>query len=224
VDAYSFDYDRLMDTDDAAGDLPIREVTLNQVVAWNLAWYRREARMTQKDLGDRIGWSNVAVSEAERSFDGKRIREFDAHILCALALALGVPLAALFLPPEDDGTGFTYAFAPPGWRGEPLPMSVLMEALVMTDSDSQSSAMEGYRHRFRAAVSRYLDAEWTETIGGWMAEVDEPAARADRAERLRSRAQVFWDAAEEFIEMADAIDPKGAGEKEDAVSGLVQDA
>lgn len=71
----------------------------NQVIAWNMAYFRKSAKMTQEQLGEWLGWTNVAVSAAERSWDGKRVRKFDADEITAIAEVLDVPVAALFLPP-----------------------------------------------------------------------------------------------------------------------------
>src|SRR5260370_31560685 len=80
-----------------------RHVTINQVVAHNVTRFRKAAGLTQEELGERLGgWTKAAVSEAERTWDGKRIRQFVADTLAALATALGIPLLALFLPPDQD--------------------------------------------------------------------------------------------------------------------------
>lgn len=73
-----------------------------------MAYFRKASRMNQHELGRLLGWSNNAVSAAERSWDGKRIREFDADSIAAIAGALGVPVIALFLPPEDAGIAVHY--------------------------------------------------------------------------------------------------------------------
>jgi hypothetical protein len=41
-----------------------------------------------------VGWAKVAVSAAERSWDGKRVRKFDADEIVAIATVLGVPVSA----------------------------------------------------------------------------------------------------------------------------------
>jgi hypothetical protein len=55
-----------------------------------------------------------------------------------------------------------------------------------------------------------------------------PAPRRARPVRpLRPRPGRHWsgeDACQEFVELADAIDPEGAAEDEDVAIGLVQDA
>lgn len=47
------------------------------------------------------GWSK-SFSAAERSVDGKRVRQFHADEVIAFARAFEVPLTAFLLPPEDD--------------------------------------------------------------------------------------------------------------------------
>ena len=42
------------------------------------------------------------VSELERSWDGERRREFDAHEIAVFAAALKVPIAYFFLPPPGE--------------------------------------------------------------------------------------------------------------------------
>ena len=63
-------------------------MTVNQLAAYNMAFYRKVAGLTQEELGAPLGWSVASVSAAERSWDGKRIKKFDAdelarHCLCA---------------------------------------------------------------------------------------------------------------------------------------------
>ena len=146
--------------------LPVRRVTVNQIVAWNIAWLRREAEMTQRDLGDEIGWSNVSVSEAERSWDGKRTREFDADTLAALALAFGVPITAFFLPPLDDGRKVNYVIRPLGQEDE-IGMDGLL-ALSIVDTDEQTNVMASYRRRLLSAVGKYLGEVWREEVARWL--------------------------------------------------------
>lgn len=180
-----------------------REITLNQVVAWNLRWYRLAAGLKQRELGDRLGWSNLAVSEAERSFSGGRVRKFDANELTQISLALSVPLIALLLPPVDDGERERYVFTAPDGEHD---MGDLVGLVVMPDSDDDQPAMEAYRDRLRAAVSRYLDPEWAQEVARWLREADGDELLADRAERLRSRQSELLQAADELGDLASAIE------------------
>jgi hypothetical protein len=93
------------------GALPHRRVTINMIVSYNLAYFRRKAMLTQTQLGAALGgWSLASVSIAERGWDGRRIRKFDADELTRIAVVLGIPVIALLLPPEDAGTSVDYLF------------------------------------------------------------------------------------------------------------------
>src|SRR5580704_18026639 len=101
-------YCQLVNADLSSADrapLPERTVTVNQLVAYNMAFYRKAAGLNQEELGVRLGgWSAASVSAAERSWDSGRVKKFDADEVAGIAAALGVPVIAGFLPPEDDGT------------------------------------------------------------------------------------------------------------------------
>ena len=100
-----------MDTHNTPGDPPEKAVTIDQVIAANMRYWRREARMTQEELGKLIGQSDANVSALERSADDNREkRRFDAQAITEIALALGVPIPALFLPPADDRAAAEYIF------------------------------------------------------------------------------------------------------------------
>ena len=108
-------------------------ISVNQVIAWNLRWLRLAKQMKQRELGELLGWSNQTVSDAERSFDGDRTRLFDAQEITELALALGVPIAALFLPPDDGDYQF------PDHAGHQRDMGTLLQlALPDNDADDRS--------------------------------------------------------------------------------------
>jgi hypothetical protein len=88
-----------------------KRLTPNQVVAYNLRRARRRRQWTQAEaaeelepyLGER--WSVATVSAAEQSFEGKRIRQFDADVVAAFSLAFGFPVAWFFVPPETARVG-----------------------------------------------------------------------------------------------------------------------
>ena len=190
-------------TEGSARSLAVRDVSINQVIAWNLAWYRKQAKLTQAELGEMIGWTNTAVSEAERSWDGKRTREFDAHTIVTLAAALGVPILALFLPPFDDGTEALYLFTLNG--GPRLDMGDLM-AMVMPDSDEDTRVMRDYRTRLTFDVERYMDTGWAKDVARWMRRLEPAEIRAARVRRLRAQRDTLTDLAAEIGEMADKIE------------------
>jgi transcriptional regulator with XRE-family HTH domain len=88
--------------------LPERHVTMSQLVAYNMAFFRKAAGLDQKEFGRLVGWSAASVSAAERSWDSKRVKKFDADEITLIAAVLGLPLTAMFLPPEDHGTAVNY--------------------------------------------------------------------------------------------------------------------
>lgn len=176
-----------------------REVTVNQVVAWNLARVRRDAGLTQQQLAEKIGWTAASVSEAERSWDGKRTREFSAHDLTVLAFALGVPLAAFFLAPGDAGHWFADG------TGTRRGMDELMRRLF-PDSEDDSPALDAYRERWNERMARYFaeDPGIQELAARW---TGDRAERRMWAERLRSDRDHLLAAAERTGALADRIDP-----------------
>jgi uncharacterized protein YegP (UPF0339 family)/transcriptional regulator with XRE-family HTH domain len=179
---------------DSGAGLPVQAVTINQVVGYNMASYRKAAGLTQEDLGQRLGgWTKVAVSAAERSWDGKRIRKFDADEIILIAAVLGIPPAALFLPPEGDGTVVRYVLDVPGEDGEQADLLTY----VFPIHDPDSPAMAAYRKRLigaRASEHEPLDNLDTaarvlslvqqtadEAIGQARSEADQTLGRARRS-------------------------------------------
>ena len=136
-------------------DLPVRRVTVNSIVALNMAYFRKAADLTQEELGERIGWGKSVVSTAERSSDAKRVRSFSAEDLIAVSTALGVPMAALFLPPEDHGTAVRYVLDGPGHKH--LEVTDLL-AYVSPAYGGDSPVMDAYRKRNIAAGASLLAA------------------------------------------------------------------
>ena len=136
--------------DPAAGrpGLPQRRVTVNQLVAYNMAFFRKAAGLGQQEFGEPLGWSAASVSAAERSWESKRIKKFDADEIAQIAAALGVPLAALFMPPEDHGTAVRYVLRLPGSGIKDLDDLL---PLVLPGAGADSAAMDAYRKRILAA-------------------------------------------------------------------------
>lgn len=83
-------------------------MTANQLAAYNLARIRKARGLSQEQAADLLApylgvrWSKAVYSAAERSYDGKRVRQFTADDLVAMASAFGVPLLYFFLPPKAE--------------------------------------------------------------------------------------------------------------------------
>jgi transcriptional regulator with XRE-family HTH domain len=127
--------------------LPQRAATVNQLVGLNMKFFRQAAGLTQDELGQRLGgWSKGVVSAAERSWDSDRVRQFDADELAGIAGALGIPLAALFLPPPDSGTAVDYTFTD---GARQLSADALL-SLAVTDYQGDSKCMVAVRERINS--------------------------------------------------------------------------
>lgn len=186
--------------------LPAEDITIDQVVAWNMRHWRRASYMTQEELGERIGWSAANVSAAERSVGEHRDRRrFDAQTIAEIAEALRLPIGALFLPPADDGQGRRYQWHGSGKDSAPRDMASLLQ-LAMLDNDHQTEVAEEYKDRFRAAVGAYLDEDWAEEVGTWFAPMDDREARAEQAARFRSRQAALLSMAAEQQALAEFLE------------------
>lgn len=195
-----------MDTDRHPESLSTEPVTVDQVVALNLRYWRRAAGLTQEELGARLDWSAANVSAAERSWDGERDRRrFDSQTLAEISLALGVPLVAFFLPPPDDGTTARYAVTA---GGREFDMKDLTTFVVMSDTEDETPVMDAYRDRFNEVARRYLNREWAAIAARWVGEGRSPQARADFAVHLRDERAGLLRAAALLAEMAEAVDPQ----------------
>jgi transcriptional regulator with XRE-family HTH domain len=81
-------------------------LTANQLVGYNLSRIRKALGLSQEEAAGRLApylpgkrWSRNVYSAAERSYDGKRIRQFTGDELLAMALAFGVPVGYFLVPP-----------------------------------------------------------------------------------------------------------------------------
>ena len=199
---------------DTEADAPPRLITVNQIVAWNIAWFRHEAGLTQAELAARLGWPQNKVSEAERSWSGKRTREFDAHTIVALSLAFRIPVNAFFLPPLDDGTDVTYLIRPPGQPD--LDMENLIYASLPASgpgSDDDDRILIAYRDRLVNAVGRYAGGDWASEVASWFVRLFGAEVLPELIFRLRAQRSALLASAGELEMMAGAFE-KAAEEEQ----------
>lgn len=105
--------------------IPDRELTVNEVVSYNLMRVRRLRAWTQHEVARLLGTytgrstSNASVSAAERAWQGGRTRRFDADEIMAFSRVFDVPIAYFFLPPSptDGDCEITTAPQPQGHHG-----------------------------------------------------------------------------------------------------------
>ena len=173
------------------------------LVAYNLAFFRKAAGLTQEEFGEHIGgWSKVAVSAAERSWDGKRVRQFDADLVADIAAVLGIPISAMYLPPEDDGITHRYLLYSERSVDEPLTMQAFFNYVMSDPLPDETPALRAYDERLALAVSNYLDSDAAEELARRMKELateQQFAAALVDARRNRSILEEFGEAIEDVI-------------------------
>jgi hypothetical protein len=83
-------------------------LTANQVVAYNLMRARKMLGLSQTEAAQRLKpylgalWSKTVYSTIERSYQGKRVRQFTADDLVAFSRAFELPVVYFFLPPRAE--------------------------------------------------------------------------------------------------------------------------
>lgn len=186
------------------GALPVTEVTADQIAAINIRYWRKKARLTQEQLGELIGWSGANVSAAERSADrANDKRRFDAHTLLAFAGALGIPLAALLMPPDDEGISGRYVLAD-GAAGV-REMRELMSFLISEPADDDTDTMNAYSVRYWTLVQEYTDAKRGAELAARMEKITTEARRAERLARLAGQRHALVSLVSDIDQIAEAI-------------------
>lgn len=219
--------DRLTRSGSGYADLPGRHVTINQVVAYNLAYWRKAAGMTQDELGQALGWSKAAVSAAERSWDGKRTRQFDADLLMALATILRVPISAFFLPPEGDGVKerYLYHVVEKGDYNDCHIMYDLMTYVLSDPTDDDTPVMERYAQRYATTANFYFgDGRGPEVNSESITTEEEVVARLERSraqyEALRGIISDLDRYQEDMITLLHKVRAKSRQQGTDSAPGL----
>lgn len=163
--------------------LPAAALTADQVVAWNIRFWRQHAGITQKKLGELMGWTEGNMSAIERSAEEHRDkRRFDAQTIAKLAETLGVPVVAMLLPPDDDGQGRRYV-----WQDGERARDMRDLMVTVMHYNGEAELTDIYRDRYRGAVTFYVDEQWGAEVGRWFAPMDDKESRLEAAERFRSR-------------------------------------
>jgi hypothetical protein len=130
-------------------------------------------------LGER--WSVAVFSAAERSVAGKRIREFDADTVHALARAFQLPVGFFFLPPDantvvaPDG-----ASLPPADTAELIALATGVRKPLRDRIDELTSQLPASD---RAAILRHF----AEDPGG----ISEGAVLGSPVERMRNELETL---------------------------------
>lgn len=203
---YSHTVDHDTGTPDNPDEVPGRHITINQLVGFNIARWRKAAGLTQAELGEMLGgWSNATVSAAEKSWDGRRIRQFSADEMVAIALALEVPLAALLLPPDDDGAAVRYLFHAHEHGAGCSDMASLF-SILFPESAGSSPAEGEWQAALGAAVNRYMDPDRGADYITYLEDLTSTERRTERLRRLRAHRAAMLAVLADLDQMAGAIE------------------
>ena len=125
-------------------------LNLNQVVAYNLRAARRLRGWTQEELAKRLEKASgkrvttSTVSSLERSWLGKRRRDFDVHEVALFAEVLDVPFLWFLMPPLEDARQL-----------ERLQHSVLDFYILLFGRDDQVESMIRRFHEIAHRAPRF---------------------------------------------------------------------
>ena len=148
-------------------DVPLN-LTVNQVVAYNLKRARETRAWTQEEAANRlqpylgVRWSKQTFSTAERSIESKVPREFTADEIVALALAFDVPISYFLTPPPWQPRISTRppVWAPDHWDGSNE------DEIVWRGFRGPKSVPEGNTRVIRYWVGTIQSAELLDLISG----------------------------------------------------------
>lgn len=111
------------------------KITPNQIVAFNLTEARRLRGWTQEEAAAELEpfvgarWSKATFSSAERSIDGRRVRQFTADEIVAFSRCFGVPIGFFFMPPRPTQSETPVRFATAEREDDGLPLTELLDAI-----------------------------------------------------------------------------------------------
>ena len=144
--------------------------------------------LTQEELGELIGGRSSATSPQTSGHGTAAIPASSTPTqLIALAVALGIPLVAFFLPPEDDGDRRPLRVPAARAGRDYLGMADLMGA-AMHDNEHDTTVMDGLPAAVRERLRRVPEnASWAEssTSGGEAALTRTSAPRRPKTLRRR---------------------------------------
>jgi hypothetical protein len=138
----------------STAEQPVDEVPLyfgltpNQVVAFNLAQARALRGWTQQEAIDALEpylgtrWSIANYSAAERSVEGRRIRNFDADEIVAFARGFELAVTWFFMPPPPwAAPGVPVKLRTPDAELFGTPLALLADLVFGTDLDAAHLGM-----------------------------------------------------------------------------------
>jgi len=119
------------------------KITPNQIVAFNLTVARQLRGWTQEEAAAQLEpyvgarWSKATFSSAERSIDGRRIRQFTADEIVAFSRCFDVPIGFFFMPPRPSQSETPVRFATAENDDYGLSLAELLDAIFGTPGERE---------------------------------------------------------------------------------------
>ena len=119
------------------------KITPNQIVAFNLTVARQLRGWTQEQAAVQLErfvgarWSKATFSSAERSIDGRRIRQFTADEIVAFSRCFDVPIGFFFMPPRPSESEAPVRFATAENDDYGLSLAELLDAIFGTPGERE---------------------------------------------------------------------------------------
>ncbi|MGE0705338.1 MAG: hypothetical protein AB7P22_15530 [Vicinamibacterales bacterium] len=140
-------------------------ITPNQIVAFNLSEARALRGWTQEqaaaELEQYVGsrWSKATFSAAERSVDGRRVRQFTADEIVAFSRCFRLPIGFFFMPPRPSQVEQPVVLSTPERHGEGIKLAELLDVIFGTPGEREALSIRLRQFLDELPMAELTDAQ-----------------------------------------------------------------
>lgn len=140
-------------------------ITPNQIVAFNLSEARALRGWTQEqaaaELEQYVGarWSKATFSAAERSVDGRRVRQFTADEIVAFSRCFRVPIGFFFMPPRPSQVEQPVVLSTPERHGHGIRLAELLDVIFGTPGEREALSVRLHQFLDELPLAELTDAQ-----------------------------------------------------------------
>lgn len=140
-------------------------ITPNQIVAFNLSEARSLRGWTQEqaaaELERYVGsrWSKATFSAAERSVDGRRVRQFTADEIVAFSRCFRVPIGFFFMPPRPSQVEQPVVLSTPERHGYGIRLAELLDVIFGTPGERETLSVRLHQFLDELPLAELTDAQ-----------------------------------------------------------------
>lgn len=140
-------------------------ITPNQIVAFNLSEARALRGWTQEqaagELERYVGsrWSKATFSAAERSVDGRRVRQFTADEIVAFSRCFRVPIGFFFMPPRPSQVEQPVVLSTPERHGYGIRLAELLDVIFGTPGEREALSVRLHQFLDELPLAELTDAQ-----------------------------------------------------------------